>query len=110
MLCSLVVDHTGKYGSFDEISCLQASFDCICTCAVTTETLNCMSVCVCVCTEICIPPTVTPLGDNDHTHACGHLPSLCESALQSRNLACAAAMLSSLDCGVGCYNIPWNSQ
>ena len=37
-----------------------------------------------------------PLGDNDHTHVCAHLPSLHESAPQNKNLKCAAAILCSM--------------
>ena len=48
-----------------------------------------------VCTGICIHPTATPLGDNDHTHANAHLHSLHESTRQNKNLVCAAAILSS---------------
>ena len=37
-----------------------------------------------------------PLGDKDDTDAHTHLHSLCESALQNRSLARAAATLSSM--------------
>ena len=48
------------------------------------------------CTGICIPPTVIQLGDNDHTNVYVCWVSLHESTLPNKNLACAAASLSSM--------------
>ena len=61
----------------DEISHVQTGFAHPCMRAVTAETFNCP----CACTGICIPPTVMPLRDNGHTHACASLPSLLQYAL-----------------------------
>ena len=64
---------------------------------------------VCACVHgICVPPSATPLEDNESTHTCAHLLSLHESALQNKSLMRAAAILSSLvqapSCGVWLYD------
>ena len=71
---------------------MEASFGHACTGAVTADAFTCA--CMHACTGICIPPTVMALGDNDHTHAHSHLPSLCKYVRQTINLAHAAAILS----------------
>ena len=39
-----------------------------------------------------------PMGDNDHTHVCAHIPSLCEPVLQIKDFSPVATMVSRIAC------------
>ena len=100
--------HTGKCGSFWQNPTHASKLW-----SHVHECSHCCNIPLCMPTSytgIYIPPTVTPLGDNDHNHALARLPSLHEFAFQYKNLTYAAAILSSRIARLAFFEVVWNSE
>ena len=95
--------HTGKCGSFwQNLTNASKFWSLVHACS---RCWNIPLFCIPTCTGIYIPLTVTPLGDNDHTQACAHLPSawICLSKKTSHVCSCHTFQQ---DCQIGIF---WSS-